>query len=142
MKTLTLTRSGYAPRETLGVIYDAEYDTRYYTLEQPWRSNLTNASCIPEGEYVVRRIVSPKFGDCFAVENVKARTAILIHAGNTVEDTKGCILVGRKPGRLKGVPAVLESRAALRTLLQTRGDGFVLRIERDTGIENGASVNA
>lgn len=65
-----------------------------FSLERPWMGNQENISCIPDGEYPVSKRQSPKFGPCFAVDGVKGRSDILIHVGNTVEDSHGCILVG------------------------------------------------
>lgn len=87
------------------------------TLELPWRNNETDISCIPEGKYTAKRHVSPKFKECFSVQNVEGRTNILIHAGNTTDDTSGCIIVGSSYGELKNKPAVLDSRKALDKLL-------------------------
>lgn len=63
------------------------------TLELPWIDNEQNKSCIPLGEYVCRRIVSPKHGDTFMVDNVPGRSSIEFHVGNSPSDTNGCILV-------------------------------------------------
>jgi hypothetical protein len=62
------------------------------TLEPPAQKV---GGCIPEGTYRVKMQHSMKFGKSMPrIENVPYRSGILIHAGNTVEDTKGCILVG------------------------------------------------
>ena len=45
-----------------------------------------------------------------------ARSAILIHAGNVDDHTRGCILLGLRRGELSGEPAVLDSKAALEAL--------------------------
>lgn len=64
------------------------------TLELPWRMNQANISCIPEGTYHTVRHSSTKFTGSYKLLNVLDRTGILIHAGNTLSDTTGCILVG------------------------------------------------
>ncbi len=101
------------------------------TLEDPWRDNQKNASCIPDNIYACRRTVSPKFGETFEVTGVPDRSHILLHTGNTEEDTHGCILVGESFGRLNGRPAVLSSKDGFRELMEVlRGvDGFELKIE-------------
>src|SRR5512137_107271 len=58
-----------------------------YTLELPWRDNMSNISCIPSGEYkcVIRH--SPKMGNKYWVKKVPKREYILIHSGNFAGDT-------------------------------------------------------
>lgn len=51
-----------------------------------------------------------------------ARSAVLIHAGNRVEQTLGCILVGKRRGELGGEPAILESREAMSELRSLIGN--------------------
>lgn len=63
------------------------------TLEPPLHG--ARASCILQGEYLVNLVWSPKFKSYKPrLENVPYRSGILIHSGNTVNDTLGCILVG------------------------------------------------
>lgn len=51
--------------------------------------------CIPIGEYLVNLVWSPKFKSYKPrLEGVPHRSGILIHKGNSVKDTLGCILVG------------------------------------------------
>lgn len=66
------------------------------TLERPWLNNQPNVSCIPNGRYACKRISSPHFGDVFEVTDVPGRTHILLHKGNFVADSEGCILVGER----------------------------------------------
>ena len=112
-----------------GVLRDEE--TRISTLELPWRDNRFNVSRIPAGIYEVRPRVSPKFGKCFRLVGTEPRTEILIHAGNTAEDTEGCILVGSYFGMLEGKPAVLASRTTLAGFVRKYPDGFMLHITED-----------
>ena len=87
------------------------------TLELPWMDNARNISCIPCGRYRIKPHISPRFKECFFVENVNGRTNILIHAGNTKDDTEGCILVGNGFGELDQKRAITNSRNALDRLL-------------------------
>jgi hypothetical protein len=48
----------------------------------------------------------------YQVCDVPDRSHILIHAGNTNEDTHGCILLGLMYGTLGTETAVISSRAA------------------------------
>jgi len=65
-----------------------------FLLEEAWRNNERGNSCIPEGSYTCRRYKSAKFGECWRIEGVPGRSAILIHFGNTTADTEGCPLTG------------------------------------------------
>lgn len=98
------------------------------TCEDPWNDNANGISCIPEGRYLVKKYSSPKYPDVWEVESVPGRTYILIHAGNTTDDTRGCILVGSTFGHLKGRPAVLNSKTTLNKLRQVLPDEFYLTI--------------
>lgn len=95
---LVLQRIILNPNQTYGVLYKKE-GTMYskplfVTLEDPEKGNIQNESCIPAGEYLCHKVLSPKFGETFEVYNVNNRTNILFHTGNTNENTKGCILLG------------------------------------------------
>ena len=50
---------------------------------------------IPAGFYRTRLTFSPKFQEVLPIlDGIIGRTGIRIHAGNTIDDTEGCILVG------------------------------------------------
>lgn len=100
------------------------------TLEPPWYDNMEDRSCIPAGCYRVERFASAIHGATWAVLGVPDRSAILFHAGNTIVDTKGCIMPGRLLGTLEGKWAVLESQAAMRELAHhlDKAEGIVLSV--------------
>ena len=80
-------------RETEGVLSFG--DQTLFTLERPWLGNAEGISCIPEGEYPVALMFSPHFNrEMPHLLGVPDRSDILIHWGNFVENTHGCILVG------------------------------------------------
>jgi hypothetical protein len=96
------------------------------TLELPWAGNENRRSCIPPpaGEeattYTAKRHESPRYGECLWLPGVRGRSEILIHAGNYISDTLGCILVGAQFRDLDGdsVTDVTSSRQTLGVLLQ------------------------
>lgn len=92
---IDLIRVAYGEKGTFGVLLYDKYPFAV-TVERPWVENKRNVSCIPEGTYVCKRILSPKFGDTFEVTGVPNRSAILFHKGNISEDTHGCIIVGEQ----------------------------------------------
>lgn len=99
------------------------------TLELPWKDNKRNESCIPVGAYLVKKVISPTFGECFEVTSVEERSAILIHAGNFKRDTRGCILPGESFKDIDGdgLIDVVDSKVAL-ARLKRECDCFILKI--------------
>ena len=97
---------------TLGVLC-VDDSPDFVTLEDLWLQNERNISCIPQGRYTLKLHRSPKYGICYKVMDVPERDAILIHAGNTSKDTRGCILLGMQYGRIGSEPAVLQSKIAV-----------------------------
>lgn len=95
-----------------------------YTLEHAWKENAPNVSCIPVGEYRCSSYSSDHFKDVWQVKNVPGRIAILIHAGNSLRDTHGCILVGMRPSK----EGVGQSQAALIYLRSLMPPDFTLLI--------------
>lgn len=60
------------------------------TLERPWLDNKPYVSCIPEGEYIVRRDHTGRHR-YHAIDDVAGRSDIEIHPANRVEQLLGCI---------------------------------------------------
>lgn len=88
-------------------------------------------TAIPVGTYPLRVTWSPRFKTMLPhVDRVPGFSGIRIHAGNTVEDTEGCILVGlRREGS-----RILDSRVALDQLMQRLGNAahtLVIETEED-----------
>ena len=69
------------------------------TLELPYKDNQRSISSIPAGEYSVRmrypRESATRDYLHLLVQDVKDRSYILFHRGNSAKDTRGCILVGQ-----------------------------------------------
>ena len=88
-------------------------------LRSPEKAQSLKPFAIPEGRYAVVITYSPKFGEWLPLllggpDFNRLFQGIRIHAGNTVKDTQGCILVGQnlKPGH------VFNSRTWLHRLKQ------------------------
>ena len=133
---LILERIAKRKSYTIGRLYiqrcvDDEYlagtENQYYcdTLEPTWRDYAHGAykvkgrSTIPEGRYAVVISWSPKFKQWLPIllggpVFNKQWQGVRIHAGNTVKDTEGCILVGKN----REVGKVLDSRIWLHRLKQ------------------------
>lgn len=83
-------------------------------------------TAIPIGTYKVEITYSPKFKKKLPrLLNVKGFEGILIHSGNTKEDTLGCILVGEN--KKKGM--VLNSRQAMSKLMAKIEDAEEIELE-------------
>ncbi len=71
-------------------------------------------TAIPTGKYDVTLTFSPRFKRVLPLLlSVKGYEGVRIHAGNTAEDTEGCLLVGENKEKGK----VLNSRATLEKLM-------------------------
>jgi hypothetical protein len=140
VRTYTLLRVRDTGEETLGWLLQRERIVAH-TLELPWKDNQRVISCIPIGEYKCTWHQSPRFGWTYLVNGVPDRSAILFHAGNTVGDTDGCILLGDRPGKMGDMPAVLGSRGAVASFFtETATETFWLKVRRlDTGATDGVS---
>lgn len=88
---LKLVRIESTERGTSGILYGPDGPI-CLTLELPWLSNARFSSCIPLGSYSLIRYTSRRFGETFLFSFVPSRGGILFHPGNTVADSKGCIL--------------------------------------------------
>lgn len=93
--TLTIARKYSSPVCTSGYLA-VNGHIEAYTLEKPWRDNKPNISSIPTGTY--SGIVRYDHTDQWRIEliGVPGHTSIEIHTGNTTDDTKGCILIGKE----------------------------------------------
>ena len=128
---LILERIAKRKTYTIGRLYirqqiaDEYYQYFCDTLEPTWRDYKNGAykvkgrSAIPEGRYAVVISFSPKFKQWLPIllggeEFNRKWQGIRIHAGNTSEDTEGCILVGKN----REVGKVLDSRIWVHRLKQ------------------------
>ena len=92
------------------------------TLELPYNDNKRNVSCIPYGFYTCEKTHSAKFGTVFEIMDVPNIDNILFHAGNTINDIEGCIIVAQYHGKLKDDRAVLNSGKTYKSFMNTLKD--------------------
>ena len=113
--TLVLARADCTSERTIGGLFvDGRF--RFYTLEDAVRSGekIPGQTAIPAGHYRVSLTFSQRFQRMLPLlEDVPNFTGIRIHAGNTDQDTAGCILIGWD----RQADALVESRAALDALM-------------------------
>lgn len=146
---ITITRKEYLSECTLGELkVEGRSHAPIYTLERPWLDNKQRISCIPIGRYKFHPHnwedrEGLNFSKVWQIANVPNRTGILIHAGNTVVDCIGCVLVGLQEGELHKHPAVLRSQAALsllRDLLGKYSGDIVIEDSPDIVLRSKSSI--
>ena len=120
---LLVTRNWKKQDYTIGRLY-VNGENFCNTLEPPMKgTRLHPKGAIPAGRYeVTMNIISPKYSKRVAYDWCKGRLprllnvpkfdGILIHAGNSALDTKGCILVGEN--KIKG--RLVNSQKCLKRL--------------------------
>ncbi len=109
----------YAEEGTSGILQFPD-GKGLFTLENPWLDNQRSISCIPEGIYemkkresaMVKRTSGDKYTEGWEITNVEGRTFIMVHPGNYVKNTDGCLLVGSSPDFVDGAPVIWSSRKA------------------------------
>jgi hypothetical protein len=85
------------------------------TIELPWKQNQPSVSCIPEGEYQIRKRRSARFGLHLEVVDVPNRSHILFHPANLAwKELRGCIAPVME---LSGEGMGLYSRVAMQRLM-------------------------
>ncbi|MGH9351264.1 MAG: DUF5675 family protein, partial [Terriglobia bacterium] len=137
--------------------------TTFYSIELPWRDNHPDLSCIPPGEYELRRYISPKHGKTFCFHNpvlgvwalpamipagiVGARSLSEIHAANWADELLGCVGLGLSGQPMLNPrdgtvdPAVEESVDAVEQFLDLIGwvDGHTVNITCAAGTTDPAA---
>lgn len=89
------------------------------TVERPWANNRPSVSCIPDGTYTLKRdFYYTGHYEAFEICDVPNRSRILIHVGNTMDDLKGCVAVGRDLGWINDRWAVTNSRDTYQRFMQ------------------------
>jgi len=91
-------RRWFNEKATIGELFlDGDVLRQAYTLEDPVREiKIPDETAIPPGRYEVILNYSVRFKRIMPrLLNVPGYKGILIHSGNTPENTRGCLLVGR-----------------------------------------------
>ncbi len=136
MKTAVLYHTSSSDQGTFSSLLLPNFKTIFMT-ELPWRDNKPNYSRIPPGEYVAKWHKSPRFGECWWLQDVPGRSEVLIHPGNFAGDrlkgfkthSYGCLLPSKYRGRIGDQLAGLSSRPALRMMKDAIGpNNFILKI--------------
>ena len=128
---LTLKRISKKKTCTMGCLYaDGEYLCD--TLEPTWRDigpggaerKVAGKTAIPEGRYpVVVTYSDTLYGWYPLLLHVPGFEGIRIHAGNTAENTRGCILVGYSPKAGRLIDSRLWLRRLKKRIVEAKGHG-------------------
>ncbi len=119
--------------------------TQDMTEQQINKIKIKNKTAIPTGEYnILMNIISPRFskkqyymnlckGKVPRLGYVKGFSGILIHTGNTDEDSAGCILVGynKVKGKLINSKIAFENLYHKLKIVDDYNGKIILNIERE-----------
>lgn len=127
MRSFQLHRIANIPEGIFGVFKDAGVPF-CVTVEN-------NDFVFPDGDYLCRRVNSPKYGNTFEICGIKGRSKILVHWGNWEDNSLGCVIIGEgydplkmNNGELKN--GVVSSKVAFAEFLRrTAGmNEFMLKV--------------
>ena len=132
MINLLLIRQIFTEESTAGTLY-LNGERVADTLENPYLDNQRNISSIPSGNYKVRLRLARESATRdylhLLVQEVKDRSYILFHIGNTAKDTRGCILVGlsREQNRVNNSKLAMD--LLIKEILILGGENITLTIK-------------
>lgn len=134
MMNLLLNRKYLKETYTIGTL---TIDGTYFcdTLEDRVRdltreAKIAGKTAIPEGEYEIIINISPRFRRKLPrLLSVPGFSGILIHRGNTAEDTAGCILVGENKVKGRLVNSTAYELRLLELLERAQRSGETIKIE-------------
>lgn len=124
---LILRRTASGPDGTFGMLCHGD-KVLCLTLEDPPNDNQVGISCILPDTYPCSPHNGPRFKGVWRLEDKHGRKDVLIHNGNTIEHTRGCILVGMGIGMFNGLPGITNSQMALNFLRNYLPRTFTLEI--------------
>ena len=94
---LILVRTSYLALGVTGMILDHEGKPICLSLERPWLDNKINYSCVPQGQYRMKKDIRHlgREDECrvWELQDVPGRSQIQLHIGNRVSESLGCPLV-------------------------------------------------
>jgi hypothetical protein len=132
MINLLLIRDTFSKESTIGELF-INGERICDTLENPWRDNQRNISCIPEGEYPVRLRLARESASRdylhLLVQDVPNRDWVLVHRGNFPSQTKGCVLVGLGTQQDVVNNSVLAMDLLIKEILHLGGENINLIIK-------------
>jgi len=135
---LTLKREPSENGRTFGKLFAEDGHKIAWSLEDEIRETdepvekwkVPGSTAIPQGVYRLSLKFSPRFGvDTMTIHDVPGFTHIRIHAGNTVLDSSGCILLGMQTtpiGLAESKPAITLAREFVR---RAQDDGETVWID-------------
>ena len=132
MINLLLIRQIFTEESTAGTLY-LNGERVADTLENPYLDNQRNISSIPSGQYKVRLRLARESATRdylhLLVQEVKDRSYILFHIGNTSSATRGCILVGlsREQDRVNNSKLAMD--LLIKEILNLGGENIKLTIK-------------
>ena len=129
---LLIIRDTFTEESTLGKLFlNGEFFCE--TLENPWKNNVRNISCIPDGVYDVRLRLPRESASRdylhLLVKEVPNRDYVLFQRGNTSADTSGCILVGQTREQDRVNNSRLAMDLVIKEILNLGGENINLIIK-------------
>lgn len=125
---LRLKRKALEPEYTIGDLFiNGEFFCN--TLEDTYRDlskekKIPGKTAIPYGKYEVILNYSPRFKkELPRLLNVSHFDGVLIHGGNTPEDTEGCILVGENAIKGKVINSTSYKKKLIDMFIDARKKG-------------------
>ena len=129
---LLILRDTFTDESTIGELF-LNGERFCDTLELPYRDNQRSISCIPTGEYKVRLRLARESASRdylhLLVQDVKDRSHILFHRGNSAKNTKGCILVGQGSQHNIVYNSILAMDLLMKEIINLGGENINLIIK-------------
>ena len=117
MKLLTSKRFADTPEGYFGVFICEDKYPICDILEETYKVDGKD-SRILKGEYTMKWEMTATLGMRWVLQGVVGRTGICVHKGNTVIDTKGCILTGHGYSITAGLHGIINSGIAYDSFLK------------------------